>query len=180
MLLKNLLREDVSGEKVLYKNDWVSLMSKDTPDGETYVYSHETRCNGNIIAVLLYERNGLDSWKYGVRKEKTPCWGGQAEISSLTGGVDEGDTPIQAAIKELKEEGGYECEEKDLEPLGTCRGTKSCDTMYHLYALDVSGKTAGEATGEDSGNIVWLSKTESFKKVVCPIFHVMFNRLGYN
>lgn len=177
MLLKNLLAEGKK-DKTLYKNDWVSMMQTTSKDGEPYVYSHETRCNGNIVAVLLYERIGKDSWKYGLRKESTPCWGNTPQLSSLTGGVDKGNTPKQTAVIELKEEGGYICKESDLESLGTCRGTKSCDTTYHLFALDVSGLEKVDPTGEDTGDIVWVSDYKAQREIVCPLFYVMFVRLG--
>ena len=176
MLLKDLLeRKEKKGPSVLYKNDWVSLMSTPEENGNGYIYSHETRCNGNIVAVLLYNEEG----KYGVRSEKTPCWGGQAQLSSLTGGVEKGDTPASAVVKELLEESGYICKESDLEVLGTCRGTKSSDTLYHLFALDVSGLKQVKPTGEDVGEIKWLSTRKEMTRVVCPLFYTMVYRLDF-
>jgi Fe2+ or Zn2+ uptake regulation protein len=160
-------------EETLYENEWLSLKRK----GQ-YVYSHETRCNGKIVAVILYKRLGRDAWEYGVRKEITPAWSDEPMLSSLTGGVDDGDTPIQAIIKEIKEEAGYTCEEKDLKALGTCRGTKSCDTVYHLYALDVDNFKKGKETGEDEGDIIWISDYKDIRRVQCPIFYTMLNRQG--
>ena len=43
--------------------------------------------------------------------------------------------PMVTAIKELKEESGFDCSE--LIELGTCFGTKSTDTIYHLYTVDL-------------------------------------------
>lgn len=175
---ENSLNENkTSTVETLYDNKWLSLKRKQTPTGP-YIYSHETRCNGNIVAVILYKRMGRDAWEYGVRKEITPAWSDAPVLSSLTGGVDEGDTPIQAAIKEIKEEAGYTCEEKDLKSLGTCRGTKSCDTVYHLYALDVDGFKKGKETGDDPGDIVWIYDYKDIRSVQCPIFYAMLNRVG--
>lgn len=176
---KMSLNETSQNVKILHENDWLSLMQMQTSSGP-YVYSHETRCNGNIIAVLLYKKFGRDGWQYGVRKETTPCWSDKPVLSSLTGGVDFGDTPVQAALKEIKEEAGYDCEEKDLQLLGTCRGTKSCDTVYHLYALDVAGLKRGEITGEDTGEIVWIYDHKDKNSVQCPIFYTMYSRLGFH
>lgn len=178
ILLKDLLESKKSKITTLFKNDWVSLMSTPEDSGEGYIYAHETRCNGNIVAVLLYERFGKDGWKYGLREEKTPCWGGKAELSSLTGGVEKGSTPAATAVKEIMEEAGYICKESDLKSLGTCRGTKSVDTTYHLFALNASGLKKTEPTGEDKGKIVWLTGAEACKRVVCPIFFTMYAKFG--
>ena len=181
MLLKSLLSEGITNQKkTLFKNEWISMMSVPANDGSPYIYSHETRCNGNIVAILLYERVGKDGWNYGLRSERTPCWSGEFELSSVTGGVEDGMTPEQAAIVELKEEAGLDVPQGSLKSLGTCRGTKSCDTIYHLYALDVAGMTKGTPTGEDVGEIVWLHGGDAMKKVVDPIWYVMFSRLGFN
>jgi 8-oxo-dGTP pyrophosphatase MutT (NUDIX family) len=177
MLLKSLLSEELTKKKTLFKNEWISMMSVPEKSGAPYIYSHETRCNGNIVAVLLYNKDD-NTVKYGVRSEKTPCWGDTEQLSSLTGGVDKGSNPTETAVNELKEEAGLIVKKEDLEPLGTCRGTKSCDTTYHLFALDVSGLEMTEPTGEDTGDIVWLRKNDAIQRVVCPLFYVMIARLG--
>jgi len=179
ILLKSLLAETKKKNKVLFDNEWLSLMSMDAKDGP-YIYSHETRCNGNIVAVLPYERIGKDGWQYYLRSEVTPCWGNEAQLSSLTGGVDSGDTPIQTALKELEEEAGLVCKEGDLQSLGTCRGTKSSDTVYHLYAVDVTKVKQGEPTEKGTGDMVWLRKNDAIQRVMCPHFYVMMTRLGLN
>ena len=40
----------------------------------------------------------------------------------------------------MKEESGYEIKVNDLISLGTCFGTKSTDTIYHLFSVDLTGK----------------------------------------
>lgn len=174
ILLKKILQE-----KVLYNNEWISLISKDSPVGP-YVYSHETRCNGNIVAILPYYRFGLDGWKYGVRYEIVPCWGDKHEKCALTGGVDNGEDPKKSAVRELFEESGIVCKESDFVSLGTCRGTKSTDTTYHLYAIDIQGKSTETPTGEETktdpeAKMIW---THEVKDIQCPIFNTMYVRLG--
>lgn len=173
--------EETEEPKILCKNKWLSLFSKKCPksqNNEEYVYSHETRCSGSIVAVLLYERVGKDAWKYGLRSEITPCWGSDEQISSLTGGVDDGGPPINYAIKEVKEEAGYICKKEDFTALGTCRGTKSTDTLYTLYALNVSGLKKVEPTGKDVGKIEWMYSNEAIQRCVCPIWFTMYARFG--
>lgn len=178
--LKELFTE--GKEKTVFKSDWVSIL-KTEPEGtdDEYFYLHESRCDGKIVAVLLYKRTGKDSWDYGVRKEVTPAWGMKPELSALTGGVEKGDTPDETAVKEVKEESGYEIKAADLKKLGICYGTKSTDTIYFLYSCDVTGKEPGKKTGDGSkldteGELIW---THDFRKIKCPIFSTMVLRLGY-
>jgi 8-oxo-dGTP pyrophosphatase MutT (NUDIX family) len=178
-----LTEDKKKSPEVLKGTEWLSLMRMETPNGE-YIYSHENRCNGNIVAILPYRRAGRDAWEFGVRKEVTPAWGLEAQFSSVTGGVDEGKDPKEMAVIELKEETGYICEAKDLESLGTCRGTKSVDTLYHLFAVDVTDLKKGEKSGDGSvydteaGFEMMVGKHELYKKVVDPIWFTMVMRLG--
>ncbi len=74
----------------------------------------------------------------------------EPQLCAITGGVEKGKTPLEAAIKELREEAGYCADEIDLEPLGEIRPSKSADTRIHLYAFDASGKVQHEITGDGS------------------------------
>lgn len=143
-------------DRTLFSNKWLSLKEIVDPERGVngYVYSHETRCKGRIVLVMPFRRSGdghgpFNSIEVLLRRETTPCWGMEPSLSGITGGV-EGDRPLDDAIRELKEESGYEAAEDEFIYLGTCRGTKSTDTVYHLYAVDVTGKEQGEATGDGS------------------------------
>lgn len=136
--------------KVLMDNDWVQLckMTDDQPPRiNGYVYSHEKRCNGNIVAALPHKvitenRNGefVKVLSFLFRVEATPCWRGKTPVpSSFTGGIDYDMReygPALTMAKELREEAGINSiNANDLISLGTCFGTKSCDTVYHLYTI---------------------------------------------
>ncbi len=180
MLLSEILKstkgfEKGKKEKTLFSTEWISLRRI----GD-YVFSHEDRCNGNIIAVLPYKRIGKDGWDYGVRQENVPSWGDREHLTALTGGVDKKETPIQSAVRELKEESGIVCDESDLESLGTCRGTKSTDTTYHLFAVDVNKLKKTEPTGDDPGKIVWMHSGEIREKADCPILFTLVSKLNFH
>lgn len=147
-----------TNDKILFENKWVSLMQ--TPDG--YVYSHETRCKGAIVAVLVYHME--DETVLG-RYEITPAHGPYAELCSITGGVEH-DNPAQTALHELKEEAGIDATLDELEPLGQVRPSKSADTWVYLFALDGTHKVLGEAKGDGSAGEVgsyckWISVEEA-------------------
>jgi len=136
---------DRDSSRVLFDTEWLQLKEVDG-----YVYSHEIRCNGSIVVVLPYRRVGKDAWEFLLRDEVTPCWGGDKPTrSAITGGVENGE-PLEDAVRELKEEAGYTIAPDKFEFLGKCRGTKSSDTYYFLYAVDLAGQTPTKALGDGS------------------------------
>ena len=144
-----------------------------------YEFSHEDRCNGKIIALLPY-KEVVDTIEILLRNEVTPCWGMNHVISSITGGL-ETDDPRDTAIHELKEEAGYDADNKQLISLGTSFGTKSTDSVYYLYSINLTNAEQGEATTDGSelekkANCVWcpLNKVLDAKD---PQVSVMFLRL---
>jgi len=136
--------------KVLYDNQWIQLkeMSDPSQDVNGYVFSHEKRCDGKIVTILPFRKteNGIE---YLLRKEVTPCWSMTPVVSSITGGVENND-PTLTATHELKEEGGYNVPPSELIPLTTMYGTKSSDTIYYLFTVDLTGKIQGDAPGDGS------------------------------
>jgi hypothetical protein len=131
-------------DTLLYSNKWISLYETDTG----YVYSHETRCNGEIIAVLPYMvKSGV--FMYLQRIETTPCHSNELKDTSITGGVDNGNI-LGTVINELKEEAGIDAHEDELISLGWIYPSKSQDTKVYLYAIDIYGKIINEAKGDGS------------------------------
>lgn len=125
----------------LHSNKWISLLCMRNPSKHIYeyIYSTETRCKG-IVAFIPFRLNG-DIIEVLIRYEATPCWDGDRQVgSSFTGGIDHNSTPVETAIKEIKEETGYSVDKTELISLGQTFGIKSSDTIYHLYAVDLSHK----------------------------------------
>jgi 8-oxo-dGTP pyrophosphatase MutT (NUDIX family) len=144
----------------LCDNKWLSLKSIEAPEKHVngYVFSHETRCNGKIIAILPFRKVNT-TIEYLLRSEITPCWSFDFTISSITGGWEGGD-PRDTAVLELKEEAGYDVEKSSLISLNTSYGTKSTDTIYYLYSIDLTNVAQGKPTTEDPleklSKCVWL------------------------
>jgi len=137
--------------EILCENPWLELRKMvDKENGVNgYVYAHEKRCNGKILSILPFAINLEGSIEYLLRKEVTPCWGMEPKVSSITGGY-EGKNMLDDVRRELKEEGGYDVSEDEIISLGTCLGTKSSDTVYHLFSANLTGKPQGEAKGDGS------------------------------
>lgn len=148
-----------------------------------YYYSHEKRCNGIIVAILPYKLNvhsdSKEPYRYLLRYELTPCWDVDNNIvSSITGGFEH-ETPEDTAVEEMREEAGYDIEKNELESLGTCYGTKSTDTVYHLYAVDLHGKERYEAEGDGSylesqAHCFWARDIE---EAMDPILFTLYHKL---
>lgn len=128
--------------KTLFENRWLSL--KET---EGYIFSHESRCQGNIVAILVYDSSKPDM-VLG-RYERCPAHFDGIQLASFTGGVEKGDV-LATAVMEIKEEAGYDAKKEELIYLGTCRPSKSSDTVVHLVSWDANGKIQGEASGDGS------------------------------
>jgi 8-oxo-dGTP pyrophosphatase MutT (NUDIX family) len=113
-------------EQTLYANGFLSLKKK----GD-YIYAHESRSDGKLVAILVYDssRPNLVLGRYEIcpaHDDPVP------QLCAITGGIDIGHAPIEAAIEELREEAGYVAEPTELESLGEIRPSKSADTAYGL------------------------------------------------
>jgi len=168
--------------RVLCKTKWVSLIAMKTEltgDNE-YIYSHENRCDGQIVSILPYRyfNNGV---QYLLRNEVTPPWGKPPKqfVSSITGGV-ENDGVLETAVHEIAEEAGYEVERKDLIFLDKSFGTKSSDTVYYLYTVDLSGlfptvKAQGDGSIlETMAECFW---SDTIKDAVDPLVYVSYYKI---
>lgn len=152
--------------ETLYYNEWLSLkkvVAKETGISG-YVFSHETRCEGRIVLVLPY-RKTENGFEYLVRSEITPCWSLDHCYSGITGGW-EGEAIVEDAKRELDEEAGYTVDLSEFIDLGTCRASKSSDSIYSLFTVDLTNKEQHEAVGDGSegernASVEWMSAEEA-------------------
>lgn len=168
--------------QTLHENTWLSLKVIRKPEAgiSGYVYSHESRCQGRIVAVLPYRRSAAGHREYLTKRETTPCWSLQQVRSAITGGYEGGDIEDDA-VRELLEETGYPVTRDELIPLGESYASKSADTVYSLFSVDLTGREAGEAIGDGSrleseSAAEWVAVHE-LAQVLDPQVHVMFLRL---
>lgn len=166
-------------DELIAGDKWLELRRLIDPEQGVngYTYYREVRCNGQIVSMLPFRSLDDGSKEYLIRNEVTPPWGMEPAMSSFTGGV-EGDDPMEDAIREIQEEAGFTVTEERVIPLGTCRGPKCADTVYLLYAVDVTGLEAGDASGDGSeleakATNVWVSLVEAQD----PLVYVLAMRL---
>ncbi len=170
--------------KILYGNKWLQFRKIEDRDRgiKAYYYAHEIRCGGFIVALLPWRvENGIV--KVLLRQEVVPCWQMQPSLSIITGGAEPGKTLMQTARQELLEEGGFDVENlRRFLPLGSCFGTKSVDTVYTLYGVNVHGLKQEPAQGdgtvlEDLGKCVWI-EGRHVNLSVDPLTYILYHRLS--
>lgn len=167
--------------QTLHENTWLSLKLIRKPDAgvDGYVFSHETRCAGRIVAILPY-RDTPAGREYLAKREMTPCWSLGQIRSAITGGYEGADIEDDA-VRELLEETGYAIARDELIPLGESYASKSSDTIYTLFSADLTSREAGEAIGDGSrleseSAAEWVSPA-ALIGVMDPQVHVMLTRL---
>jgi ADP-ribose pyrophosphatase YjhB (NUDIX family) len=73
------------------------------------------------------------------------------------GVIDQGETPIEAALRELKEETGFMAKPKHLLPLGaTFPSVGGCTERLHLFIASVTRRRLGKPAGDGHENIIVL------------------------
>lgn len=164
--------------ETVYSNKFLEIQKISDPKNgvNEYFYLHEMLGKG-VISILPFKKKD-NKVLFLLRKEITPCWSMDYNISSVTGKHDQR-TPTLTAVKELKEEAGYEVSSKDMINLGTCKGTKSCDTTFYLFSVDLTDKKEGKATTDGSeleknASCIW---DEDVSKSVDPLSYVSYYRL---
>lgn len=165
-------------------NEYLQLRIIDNPGfpGDGYTYFHEIRCDGKIVSILPFKMGGNDRIQFLLHRGVTPAWTNDPILTSITGGMEEG-SPILTAVREMKEEAGYEIEESDLIELGSCYGVKCADTLYYLYGVDLSEKQPGDnpgdgSSGEEYESTVWVSFPESDDPLVSTLILRLLKSLG--
>jgi len=143
--------------ETLYHNDWLSLKQITNGKRKPYIFSHETRCKGIIISILPYKIVN-DQLQFLLRNEITPCWSQESMLCSITGGYEGGD-PRETAILELKEEAGYVVELKHIISLSTCFGTKSSDTVYYLYSINLTNYEQRQPVNKSGAYSAWFDES---------------------
>lgn len=141
----------VEGSTVVAATPWLELHEKDG-----YVFSHSPKWGGIAVAILPYRdipaahgfrREYLAVW------ESRPCHGGGEYLSSITGAFDNSHkfTMAQCALNELEEEGGYAVGDAQPDYLGWVNGSKSSDSIDHLYTIKIDDDcTEVECRGDGS------------------------------
>jgi 8-oxo-dGTP pyrophosphatase MutT (NUDIX family) len=163
-------------DEVLYQNHYFSVHQRDG-----YVFIHEVRCNGVIVALLPFRTSPNTKIEYLARLEHCPAHGPEMERCSITGGLEPGKSVQETACLELWQEAGYQVDPEELISLGEARPTKSADTVVHLFAVDVTHKAQSPPPGDGSryeamASVEWVDYQEGLR-INDPLFVTALARL---
>ncbi len=142
------------GESTVYSSEWVSVTLADVvmPDG-TQVDHHVVRmprpAAGTIMVadahVLLLHRHRFITGTWG--------W----EIPA--GGVDPGETPAEAAVREAREESGWEpATVRQLCVFHPANGL--LDQAFHIFASDDASHLGDPTDRNEAAEIAWVPVDE--------------------
>lgn len=131
-------------DKILYQGNWISIILRD----DWYEFSSFLNSAG-VVYVLVFRTDSIKSILG--RFEICPAHGDtEPTLTSLTGGVNENQEPIDTAIQEVYEEAGYKIDREKLIDLGKVFLSKASDNIAHLFAVDVTHLPREEAPGDGS------------------------------
>lgn len=127
--------------KIIFNNPAISIMEADK-HGKPYIYSHDTYSSGRRVLILPYRKH-LGGHEFLLRRELIPCWDQAADTCAVSTRVKD-DNVEETIIKELMDLTGYDIAPSELMHLGLCMGSKTSDTVYELYTVDLSDRASEE------------------------------------
>lgn len=186
------MRRQIEERSQLLADDkWLQLRKIVFPEENIhgYVYSHEISCQGNKVCFLPFKKNVIGDYEYLLRKEAVPCWElGAPLYSAFTGSCEPNLTFEETFIKELREESGYSLDEEEswrIIRLGFSFGTKSTDTIYHLFSVDLTDFPQNkivdlfvETDLDKTSTNEWLSLYQLMNEVNEPFTYMIMCRLA--
>jgi 8-oxo-dGTP pyrophosphatase MutT (NUDIX family) len=148
------MRWTVHGERSLYESDWVNLRLADVelPDG-TRVDYHVVRSPRGAASVVAFDpaRGVLMLWRH---RFITDTWGWEVPA----GGIDDGESPQEAAAREALEETGWR--PGPLRRLGSYYPSNGrSDERFHVFVAD-GALHEGEPAGWESARVAWVPVSE--------------------
>lgn len=122
-------------DKILYQDEIVSVRES-IKNNEKYTYTHEEISHGKRVVILPF-RKKMGGRQFLLRREFIPCWDSHTDVCAISSKVQD-DDPEKTIIEQLLKSTGYEIKSSELIRLGVVSASKSSDTTYYLYGLDLS------------------------------------------
>lgn len=144
---------------ILYETEYLSLIERNS----WYYFAQVPGSIGGVI-VLLYCLNGKNPILG--RYEICPAHGDGMALTAIAGGIEKGDTPLETAVNESYEEGGYRIDPASFVDLGKCQLSTNQDTVVYLFSADVTNLPRFDAPGDGTKGEIdsycdWVSIKEA-------------------
>lgn len=114
----------ISADSTLAKTDWYTIKTTD----DSYEYTETTPG-----VIILPVRAGRENLEVLIRKEPNPIYGDI--LTLVTGRTDDGETPLQTAVRELREEAGLILDEDCFYSIGDIFYRKSDATPEAAFIV---------------------------------------------
>ncbi len=150
------MRWTVHGERYLYESDWMSLALVDVePPGHQRFEHHVLRFPRAASGTIVYDpirREVLLLWRH---RFITDRWGWEVPA----GGLDEGETPGEAAVRETVEEAGWRPGTLDLLASYTPM-PGGVDQTFHLFLTDDAEHVGDPTDPAEAERVEWVPVAE--------------------
>ncbi|MGO1048653.1 NUDIX hydrolase [Crossiella sp. CA198] len=142
-------RWESAGQRSLYRSDWVSLDLIAVRPPTAPSYEHHVVRTADAVAVVLEhpERGVLMLHRHRFITETTG-------LELPAGGIDPGEDPVAAAVRETAEETGWAAVRPRLF-LTRCVSNGNSDQLFHFVHAGV-GQWLGGPESPDEGPAVWV------------------------
>lgn len=153
----------LQNEELQYVSPWRRIGVTNVTTPWEYVW------NKPGVGVLPYRINPqTQQLEFLCRIEAVPSYGSTPLYTCVTGRADEGELPVVTAMRELREETGYDCQdETKWQCLGAMRLGKSAVNAEILYCVDLTGVPEGQAAPEEreqSAQNVWVKAGQEMQE----------------
>lgn len=144
----------IHGRRAIYESPWISLdlVDVELPDGRRFE-QHVVRMARPVAgAVVIDHDRALLMWRH---RHVTDTWGWEIP----TGRVEEGESPEQAAAREVEEETGWRPGPLRL-IVASQPSNGSVDTRHYLYRADSAHQIGPPTDITEAERIEWIPLTE--------------------
>lgn len=141
----------VHGRRAIYHSRWISLdlVDVEQPDGQRYE-QHVVRMARPVAGAAVLDDSGrvLLIWRH---RHITGSWGWEIP----TGRVDEGETPEQAAAREVEEETGWRPGPLRL-LVASEPSNGSVDTVHYLFRANAAEQVGPPSDTTEADRVEWM------------------------
>ena len=151
---------EVYPAKELFSGEYIKVFER---NGYEYISGSKTN-NDNYSAILPYEKTDDGIYVYIHNEPRLNHNETYVLVPScVTGTIEDGESYLENAIKELGEEVGfYNVDESKWKAAGTYYPSKATSEVYHAFLVDVTGLEIKEPKG-DGSNMEKMSNCGKYK-----------------